>query len=111
MAGSNDQFEVPGMEERKTPSKKPVTIDRTSMQRLEKALLPYEKKLQTPRKFGRILRVKGVERPSDLFPGVDDRHSRVLKIKLIPAHKAITALKCDRSNERVNRRNRSSFVF
>lgn len=46
MAGSNDQFEVPGMEESRTASKKPATIDKTSMEKLEKALLPYEKKLQ-----------------------------------------------------------------
>jgi hypothetical protein len=31
MAGLNDRFEVPGMEERKTASKKPETIDKTSV--------------------------------------------------------------------------------
>src|SRR4030042_4402102 len=64
MSGSNDRFEVPGMEERKTASKKPATIDKTRTQRLEKALLPYEKKLQRQERFRRILGVKEVERPT-----------------------------------------------
>jgi len=64
MAGLNDRFEVPGMEERKTASKKPATIDRTSMHRLEKALLPYEKKLRRQERFRRILGVKEVEGPT-----------------------------------------------
>jgi reductive dehalogenase len=54
------------MEERKTASKKPATIDKTSMQKLEKALLPYEKKLQRQERFRRILGVKEVERPTYL---------------------------------------------
>src|SRR4030042_2618134 len=64
MAGLNDRFEVPGMEERKTASKKPATIDKTRTQRLEKALLPYEKKLQRQERFRRILGVKEVEGPT-----------------------------------------------
>jgi reductive dehalogenase len=64
MAGSNDQFEVPGMEESRTASKRPATIDETSMQRLEKALLPYEKKLHRQERFRRMLGVQEVERPT-----------------------------------------------
>ncbi len=64
MAALNDRFEVPGIEERKTASKKPATIDKTSMQRLEKALLPYEKKLRRQERFRRILGVKEVEGPT-----------------------------------------------
>jgi hypothetical protein len=31
MVGPNDPYEIPGMEERKTLSKKPTTIDKTSV--------------------------------------------------------------------------------
>ena len=64
MAAVNDRFEVPGMEERKAASKRPATIDKTNMLRLEKALLPYEKKLQRQERFRRMLGVKEVERPT-----------------------------------------------
>ncbi len=64
MAGLNDRYEVPGMEERKPASKRPATIDKTRMQRLEKALFPYEKKLQRQERFRRFLGVKEVERPT-----------------------------------------------
>jgi len=61
MAG---QFEVPGMEERGTVSKKPGTIDTTTMDRLEKALLPYEKRLRSQERFRRRLGVREVDRPT-----------------------------------------------
>ncbi len=61
MAG---QFEVPGMEERKTASKRPEIIDRTSLGRLEKALLPYEKRLRDQERFRRLLGVREVDRPT-----------------------------------------------
>lgn len=64
MAGLKDRYEIPGMEERRTVSKKPATIDKTSMHRLERALLPYEKKLQRQERFRRILGVKEVEGPT-----------------------------------------------
>jgi hypothetical protein len=64
MAGLKDRYEVPEMEESRIASKKPATIDKTSMHRLEKALLPYEKKLQRQERFRRILGVKEVEGPT-----------------------------------------------
>jgi hypothetical protein len=45
------------------------------------------------------------------FPRVDNRQSRVSKIKLISGDKTIIPMKCNRSDERVNRHNGSSFVF
>jgi hypothetical protein len=47
----------------------------------------------------------------DFFPRVDNRHPRMLKIKLISGNKTIIPMKCNRSDERVNRHNGSSFVF
>ena len=41
-----------------------VKIDKTSMDRLEKALLPYEKQLQKQEKLRKRLGVKQVERPT-----------------------------------------------
>jgi hypothetical protein len=41
MASSNDPFEVPGMEERIPGSRAAVTINKTRMDKLQKALLPY----------------------------------------------------------------------
>ena len=64
MADLNNPYEIPGMEERRTASKKPAAIDKTSMQKLEKALLPYEKKLQRQERFRRLLGVKEVDRPT-----------------------------------------------
>ena len=55
MASSNDQYEVPGMEERITGSKAAVTINKTRMDKLEKALFPYEKRLRRHERFRRIL--------------------------------------------------------
>ena len=45
------------------------------------------------------------------FPRVDNRQSRVLKIKLISGDKTITPLKSNRGDERVNCCNGSSFIF
>lgn len=64
MASPNYRYEVPGMEERSSVPKKRETIDRTSMHRLEKALLPYEKRLRRQEKFRRFLGVKEVDRPT-----------------------------------------------
>jgi reductive dehalogenase len=64
MDNLNNPFEVPGMEEKKTVSKKPGTINKTSMERLEKALLPYEKQLQRQEKLRRFLGVKEVDQPT-----------------------------------------------
>jgi len=64
MASSNDPFEVPGMEERIPGSRAAVTINKTRMDKLEKALLPYEKRLQRQERFRRILGVKEVDRPT-----------------------------------------------
>ena len=64
MVASNEPFEVPGMEEGSTASKNPVAIDRTSMDRLEKALLPYEKQLLQQERFRRFLGVKEVDQPT-----------------------------------------------
>jgi reductive dehalogenase len=64
MDSVNDPFEVPGMEERKTRSHKQRTINKTSMDRLEKALLPYEKQLQKQERFRKFLGVKEVDRPT-----------------------------------------------
>ena len=63
MTKSDERFEIPGMEE-KTVSKKPRLIDKTSMERLEKALLPYEKQLQRQEKFRKTLGVKEVDHPT-----------------------------------------------
>lgn len=64
MASLDKPFEIPGMEERKTGSKKPQTIDKTSLDRLERALLPYERRLQRQERFRRSLGVKEVDRPT-----------------------------------------------
>ena len=64
MAGGDDRFEIPGMEESRVASKKPGTIDKTRMDRLEQALLPYEKQLQRQEKFRRTLGVKEVDQPT-----------------------------------------------
>jgi reductive dehalogenase len=58
------KHEVPGMEERSAASKEPRTIDKTNFRRLEKALLPYEKRLRRIERFRRLLGVKEVERPT-----------------------------------------------
>jgi len=49
---------------RSTASKEPRVIDRTTMDRLEKALLPYEKRLQAQERLRRFLGVKEVDRPT-----------------------------------------------
>jgi reductive dehalogenase len=64
MAGSNERFEIPGMEEIKSASKKTGKIDRTSMNRLEQALRPYEELLQRQEKFREGLGVREVDAPT-----------------------------------------------
>jgi reductive dehalogenase len=64
MADINERFEVPGMEEAVPGSKTTGTINRTRMDKLEKALLPYEKQLQRQERFRRFLGVKEVEQPT-----------------------------------------------
>ena len=64
MAGPSDKFEIPGMEEGSSSSKRTGQIDRTSMDRLEKALLPYERRLRQQERFRRFLGVKEVDRPT-----------------------------------------------
>ena len=64
MIGSSDPFEVPGMEEREEASKQTAAIDKTGMDKLEKALRPYEKKLRRQERLRRILGVKEVDRPT-----------------------------------------------
>ncbi len=66
MTDSKDPFEVPGMEERGGPSKRPEAIDKTNRDKLEKALRPYEKKLRRQERFRRILGVREVDRPTYL---------------------------------------------
>ena len=44
--------------------KKPKAIDKTTMDRLEKALLPYEKQLQAQERFRRLMGVKELDRPT-----------------------------------------------
>ncbi len=66
MTDSKDPFEVPGMEERWGPSKRPEAIDKTNRDKLEKALRPYEKKLRRQEMFRRILGVREVDRPTYL---------------------------------------------
>ncbi len=64
MIGPSDPFEVPGMEEREEASKQTAAIDKTGMDKLEKALRPYEKKLRRQERLRRILGVKEVDRPT-----------------------------------------------
>ena len=64
MAGPSDKFEIPGMEEGSSSSKRAGQIDRTSMGRLEKALLPYERRLRQQERFRRFLGVKEVDHPT-----------------------------------------------
>ena len=64
MAGPSDKFEIPGMEEGSSSSKRTGQIDRTSMDRLEKALLPYERRLRQQERFRRFLGVKEVDHPT-----------------------------------------------
>ena len=64
MAGPSDKFEIPGMEEGSSSSKRTGQIDRTSMGRLEKALLPYERRLRQQERFRRFLGVKEVDHPT-----------------------------------------------
>ena len=56
MANSDGRFEIPGMEEKKTVAKSGL-INKTSMERLEKALLPYEKQLLRQEYFRKALGV------------------------------------------------------
>ena len=53
VADSKDPFEVPGMEGRRGASKRPEVIDKTKMEKLEKALQPYEKSSVAKRDPGR----------------------------------------------------------
>ena len=64
MPGPTDVFEVPGMEEGRGASKRPAVIDKTGMEKLERALQPYEKELRRQERFRRILGVKEVDRPT-----------------------------------------------
>ncbi len=52
------------LDEKKIDSEKLAGIDKDRMDRLEKALLPYEKQLQRQEKFRRLLGVKEVEQPT-----------------------------------------------
>jgi len=52
------------LDEKKIDSEKRAGIDKDRMDRLEKALLPYEKQLQRQEKFRRLLGVKEVEQPT-----------------------------------------------
>jgi reductive dehalogenase len=45
-------------------SQKPPSVDKTSMQRLEQALEPYEKRLAAQERFRRLLGVKEVDEPT-----------------------------------------------
>jgi hypothetical protein len=63
MANLDERFEIPGMEEKKNVAK-PGLINKTSMERLEKALLPYEKQLLHQEKFRKALGVKEVDGPT-----------------------------------------------
>ena len=63
-ASLESPFEVPGMEERKSPPQDRRTINKTSMDRLEQALHPYEVQLKRQEKFRRTLGVKEVDRPT-----------------------------------------------
>jgi len=63
MASLDKRFEIPGMEEKKKVTK-PGLINKTSMERLEKALLPYEKQLLRQERFRKALGVKEVARPT-----------------------------------------------
>ena len=52
------------LDEKKIDSEKRTGIDKDRMDRLEKALLPYEKQLQRQEKFRRLLGVKEVKQPT-----------------------------------------------
>jgi reductive dehalogenase len=58
------KHEIPGMEERSAASKEPKLIDKTSFRRLEKALLPYARRLRRLERFRKLLGVREVERPT-----------------------------------------------
>ena len=57
-------FELGVEAKREGASPEPVVIDKTSMGRLDKALLPYERELQRQERFRRRLGVKEVESPT-----------------------------------------------
>jgi ferredoxin len=52
------------LDEKNIDSKKRAIVDKVRMDRLEKALLPYEKQLQSQEKFRRLLGVKEVDQPT-----------------------------------------------
>ena len=64
MAGKD--FEHPPLvsENKTADSQKPSSVDKTSMQRLEQALAPYEKQLAAQERFRRFLGVKEVDQPT-----------------------------------------------
>jgi len=66
VADPKDPFEVPGREERKGVSKRTEAVDKTNMEKLEKALQPYEKKLRRQERFRRILGIGEVDQPTYL---------------------------------------------
>ncbi len=59
-------FEHPPLvsENKTEDSQKPPSVDKTSMQRLEQALEPYEKRLAAQERFRRLLGVKEVDEPT-----------------------------------------------
>ena len=59
MVGPAHEHEIPGMEERSPASKTPKTIDKTHFRKLEKALLPYEKRLVFKQNFDNTGTVRG----------------------------------------------------
>jgi len=66
VADPKDPFEVPGRAERKGGSKRTETVDKTNMEKLEKALQPYEKELRRQERFRRSLGVREVDQPTYL---------------------------------------------
>jgi reductive dehalogenase len=66
VADPKDPFEVPGRAERKGGSKRTEAVDKTNMEKLEKALQPYEKELRRQERFRRSLGVREVDQPTYL---------------------------------------------
>jgi len=65
MTGNDFEIEAQqALDEKNIDSKKKSVINKTRMDRLEKALLPYEKQLQRQEKFRRMLGVKELEQPT-----------------------------------------------